>query len=73
MALDGTGLDDTHLQILGQPPLQSSKDCKMNDLLSLRHNPKVTPKGLEQLYHVCLNNARMGLVHSDDPSWEADL
>jgi hypothetical protein len=43
----------------------------MNDLLSIHNNPKVTPKGLSQLYNVCLNKQRMGLVHSDDPLWVA--
>ena len=70
MALDGMGLDDGHLQILGNA-LKQSLDCKMNDLLSVRENPKITSKGLSSLYNVCLNKQRMGLVHSDDPSWVA--
>jgi hypothetical protein len=70
MALDGMALDDRHLQIIGSA-LKESKDCKMNDLLSIQDNPKVTPKGLHALYTVCVNKQRMGLVLSDDPSWVA--
>ena len=70
MALDGMALDDRHLQIIGKA-LKGSKDCKMNDLLSLQDNPKLTPKGLHGLYTVCLAKQRMGLVLSDDPSWVA--
>lgn len=70
MALDGMALDDRHLHIIGAA-LKEKKDCKMNDMLSLQDNPKVTPKGLQALYTVCLAKQRMGLVLSDDPSWTA--
>ncbi len=70
MALDGMGLDDGHTQILGSA-LKKSPDCKMNDILSLRNNPKITSKGLSSLYNVCLNKQRMGLVQSDDQGWVA--
>lgn len=70
MAFDGMSLDDRHLTIIGSA-LKGSKDCKMNDLLSLQDNPKVTPKGLHALYTICMAKQRMGLVLSDDPSWVA--
>lgn len=70
MALDGMALDDRHLAIIGSA-LKGNKDCKMNDLLSLQGNPKITPKGLHALYTICMAKQRMGLVLSDDPSWVA--
>ena len=38
----------------------------MNDLLSIRNNPNVSSRALSQLYHICINKQRMGLVLSDD-------
>ena len=70
MAIDGMSLDDRHLSIIGSA-LKGNKDCKMNDLLSLQYNPKVTPKGLHALYTICMSKQRMGLVLSDDASWVA--
>lgn len=65
LALDGMGLQDSHLEVMaGQ--LVASKDCKMNDLLSIRNNPDLSSRALSQLYHVCINKQRMGLVLSDD-------
>ena len=65
LTLDGMGLQDAHLEVLGNQ-LVSSKDCKMNDLLSIRNNPNVSSRALSQLYHICINKQRMGLVLSDD-------
>jgi len=70
MALDGMALEDSHLHIIGSC-LKDNKDCKMNDLLSLRDNPKITGNGLQALYKICLSKQRMGLVLSDDASWVA--
>ncbi|CAB9506367.1 expressed unknown protein [Seminavis robusta] len=70
MAFDGMSLDDRHLSIIGSA-LKGNKDCKMNDLLSIQDNPKVTSKGLHALYTICMAKQRMGLVLSDDPSWVA--
>jgi hypothetical protein len=70
LRLDGLALDDQHVQILAEA-LQSSSDCKMNDLLSLQKNPAISNAGLEKLYTVCINKQRMGLVLSDNESWVA--
>jgi hypothetical protein len=70
LTLDGMGLQDSHLQVLGSQ-LVSCKDCKMNDLLSLRNNPSLSSRALSQLYHVCINKQRMGLVLSDDGTLNA--
>lgn len=70
MAFDGMSFRDQHVQIIGSA-LKASDACKMNDLLSLQHNPQVTAKGWESLYRVCLHKQRMGLVLSDDPNWVA--
>jgi len=70
LALDGMGLQDTHLQVIGRQ-LVASKECKMNDLLSIRNNPELSPRALSQLYHLCINKQRMGLVLSDDKDLNA--
>jgi hypothetical protein len=70
LALDGMGLHDEHTSIIASA-LQATAACKMNDVLSIQDNPKITPNGLRHLYKVCVNKQRMGLVLSDDPSWVA--
>ena len=70
MAFDGMGFNDKHVQSIGAA-LKASDACKMNDLLSLQHNPRVTSRGWDSLYKVCVNKQRMGLILSDDPAWVA--
>ena len=65
LTLDGMGLKDAHLQVLGSQ-LVASKDCRVHVLLSLRNNASVSSEALAQIYHICINKHHMGLVKSDD-------
>ena len=71
MTLEGLGLTNAHLEVIGRH-LQASNNCKMNDLLSVQHNPSITPPCLTRFYfQVCINKHRMGLVLCDDASLNA--
>jgi hypothetical protein len=71
MTLEGLGLTNAHIEVIGRH-LQASNNCKMNDLLSVQHNPSITPPCLTRFYfQVCINKHRMGLVLCDDASLNA--
>lgn len=68
LALDGLGLDDRHGHLLAAA-LQASPQCKMGDLLSLRHNPNL--RDYASIMRACFCKQRMGEVSVDDESWVA--
>jgi hypothetical protein len=70
LILDGMGLQDSHLEVLGNQ-LLSSKDCMVYVTLSVRNNPRLSPRALVLLYHVCMNKRQMGRVLSDDDNLNA--
>ena len=72
LTLDGMGLQDSHLEVLGSQ-LLSSKDYRVNIafFVSVRNNPRLSSTALASLYHICMNKREMCMVLSDDDNLNA--
>ena len=71
LTLDGMGLQDAHVQVLGSQ-LVTSKVCPVQKELSLRNNPNLSKSALSSIYFsLFINKPGMGRAKSDDANLNA--